>query len=130
MNDRDWADPDRLIDQMVADSVSRQESPVNFFREILRHYWMDNTPEEAMRLWRTTLRDAPLYAADVLNCFYLILQNPPEDLVELMQQNGWVMLFHEDDNGTLTPQSREEYLAWLRNVHAEWSDAYQKTLGK
>ena len=129
MNDQDWADRDRLIDQTRADSTAREASPASFFREILRHYWMDNTPEEAMRLWRTTLRDMPWYAADVLNCFYSILREPPEELVDLMQQNGWVMLFHETETG-LVPKSRDEYLEWLRAVHEEWSEVYRETLGE
>jgi hypothetical protein len=129
MNDRDWADRDRLAEQIMADSAARAESPVSFFREILRHYWMDNTPEEAMRLWRTTLRDAPWYAVDILNCFYTVLHEPPEDLVDLMQQNGWVMLFDETDTG-LVSKPRDEYLDWLRAVHEEWSEVYRETLGE
>jgi len=54
---------------------------------------------------------------------------PPEDLVDLMQQNGWVMLFDETDTG-LVSKPRDEYLDWLRAVHEEWSEVYRETLGE
>lgn len=105
-----------LQGRMEAESRARAAHPSSFLVEILRHYWMDCTAEEAQRLWRTTVRDNPGYAIDVLNCLYVISQNPPPELPSLMEQGGVSM--YED--AAKVPYSRHQYARWLSNVHDEW----------
>lgn len=116
MTDDSQSWPADLSKRMAADAQSRAADPSSFLIEILRHYWMDSTAEEARRLWRTTVRDRPAYATDILNCLYVISQSPPPDLVSLVERGG-VSIF---DEGSPTPYTREQYARWLSSVHDDW----------
>jgi hypothetical protein len=40
-----------------------------------------------------------------------------------MQQDGWIMLYHEDAE-EVRPYSYDEYLDWLRQMRDEFRDVY------
>ena len=84
-----------------------------FFREVLRAVWMDNTPDEVLALWRARVAGGGSFPGDALRCLEAVLQDPPEDLIALMQEHGWIHLVHEED-GEEWPFTFEEYVAWLR----------------
>lgn len=96
----------------MADDLTtrRRAAPLEFFREILKAVWMDNTPEEALALWKTRAAAGGTFARDALECLDHITTNPPPDLIVLMQENGWLYLTHEDE----TPLDFDEHVAWLR----------------
>jgi hypothetical protein len=116
MSMRDEWPPD--IDKVAADIVAQAREPVSVpdcFIEWLRTYWMDNSEEEAKHHWRESARLAFWVCADYLRCLDAVLAKPPDDLVGLMQEHGWIMLYHRDANPWLLYRY-DEYLAWLRDV--------------
>ncbi|MGL5830392.1 MAG: hypothetical protein ACRC0L_12605 [Angustibacter sp.] len=44
-----------------------------------------------------------------LGAIRYVIDNPPEDLIEIMQRDGWIGLFHEDG----TSYSFDEHVEWL-----------------
>jgi len=117
-DDPDWTAG--LAERIEEESRSRTEDPSTFLVEVLRHYWLDSTPDEADRLWRVTVRDQPFYAVDVLNCLYRISEDPPADLVDLIVGRSEVVLHLEGPDGRLVPFGVQDYARWLRAVHDRW----------
>lgn len=115
----------QLRAEVLAEAEARAADPVGFLVEILRHYWMDNTAEEADRLWRTTVRDRPAYAVDVLNCLYATSEAPPSDLADVVPQRGGVIWYDETARPP-RPFDAGEYAAWLRQVHDRWAAIYEQ----
>lgn len=90
---------------------------LEIFNEFLETIWMDNSREEAHALWKYINSNSPLYKSRVFAAIEFILKNPPEDLIERMQQKGWIILSHNDPNETL--YSFEEHLNWLKEMKDE-----------
>jgi hypothetical protein len=86
------------------------------FRGLLKDLFVDNTEDEAFALWRYTAAHVPDRAREDLAILDAVLDDPPADLVALMEQDGWIHLVHRPDDHTATPYSFDEYLAWLRRV--------------
>jgi len=82
-----WLDSQDLAD-LTADTKSRLARPDLFLITILRRYWNEATAEEACSVWQGTVRSHPSYAIDVLNGLYQITQDPPENLVTLIVDQG------------------------------------------
>jgi hypothetical protein len=70
------------------------ENPVAFFKEILQNIWADRDEDQIAREWKRLCSSVRWYAEDVLVCMDSIVTNPPADLAELMQNEGWIMLDH------------------------------------
>jgi hypothetical protein len=90
-------------------------NPVQYsFDKFLQSIWMDNTPEEAYALWRSITSNSSQYATENLAILDNVLSDPPSDLVERMQQHGWIFLTHDDpEESSFT---FDEYLDWLRKM--------------
>ena len=88
------------------------------FRALIRALFADNTEEEALALWRYDVENRPQQARETLAVLDAILADPPPDLVELMENDGWIHLVHRPDEWTATPYSHDEYVAWLRDITA------------
>lgn len=87
------------------------------FDEFLETIWMDNTREEAFALWKYITSNSSQYKQDVLSALEYVLLNPPKDLIERMQQKGWIFLLHDDPEESL--YSFTEHLDWLREMKSE-----------
>lgn len=84
------------------------------FREFLEHVWMDNTEEEAMKLWRYRVEVSPELAQVDLEAIDAIVADPPADLPAIMGEHGWIHLHHRPDDETVVPYSQDEHVEWLR----------------
>ena len=113
-----WLDSQDLAD-LTADTKSRLARPDQFLITILRRYWNEATAEEACSIWQGTVRSHPSYAIDVLNGLYQITQDPPENLVTLIVDQGRVIFYKHATQGR-KPYDAEDYLAWLNEVYEDW----------
>ena len=98
-------------------SGSAGPTALDTFDSFLQSIWKDNFPEEAYALWRHVASNAPHYPATVFDALDSILSRPPADLIERMQQHGWLFLAHEAPDATLL--SFDEHVDWLRTMKAE-----------
>ena len=112
-----------LVDR-TADTAARLANPALFLIVILRMYWLEATAEEATAHWRTTVRDNPGYAIDMLNCLYQITEDPPPDLARLVVDQGRVIRYHTDEQ-PYRPFDGADYRGWLRQLYDEWSAIYE-----
>lgn len=125
MQERTLADGNSVLRSIQADSRKRRAEPYSFFRTFLRDIWQDNTKEEAYAQWRTKVEQAPWYADDALYCINAVLDNPPEDLVEMMFQDGWIALYHESSDPEVEePYTLEEYVDWLTTMRNDFQTIY------
>lgn len=95
------------------------------FRGLLVELFVDNTEEEAFALWRRKVDNHPQRARESLAVLDAIVAEPPSDLVELMEHDGWIHLLHRPDEDTLTPYSYDEHVEWLRDLAARFRAAYE-----
>ncbi len=116
---------ENILEQIEETSNRRRNAPLEFFCEFLDEIWKDNTEEEALQQWKAKVEYFPWYADDALFCLDAIIQNPPANLIELMQEHGWLMLYHEpDEAGEELPYTFEEYLDWLKKMRSEYALIY------
>ena len=113
------ARPDPLSEQ-------RRSQPLEFFHNFLRTFYLDNTPDETLGLWRQQIYSTRFgsYAEDALYVLDTILADPPPDLIERLEEGG-VTLFHRPDDFTLIPYTYEETVAWLREQTEQFREAYE-----
>lgn len=123
MDGKNIFDGDELLKSIKEDSKKRRENPIDFFCEFLRGFWMDNTSEEAMFQWKEHVREFPWYADDALYCINEIIMSPPDNLIELVQQNGWLYLDHETYN-EIIPYTFKEYINWIKQMKDEFQEIY------
>ena len=98
-------------------SQERRNDPLAFFRQILRSYFADSSRDNTMKLWRIALANGGSYPEDVLWCLDWIVDHPPENLAQLMYEDGWITLEHpanDDDETEKRSYSFDERVAWLR----------------
>lgn len=122
--DRESFDVTALSDQLAADTEERLAHPMDFLVEVLRHYWMEATADEALAVWRTTVRDRPAYAVDVLNCLHQVSEQPPAGLADIVVQRGGVVRYHTD----VQPYrlfDDADYAGWLGQVHDAWAEVFE-----
>lgn len=100
------------------------ESTIEQFRHFLRMTWMDNTEEEALSQWQQRVHDLPKIARSDLECLEAVLAAPPPDLIEMLNDDGWIILSHEPDEGTDEDYSYDEYIQWLRQMTARFHSLY------
>ncbi len=108
-------------------SAQRRSRPLEFFRQFLGTFFLDNTEEEGLSLWRQQIESTRFnsYAADALYVLDTILANPPQDLIERLEEGGGITLFHRPDEYTLIPYTFEETVAWLRDQTERFRAAYE-----
>lgn len=116
-----WRDRKELRDE----SAKRRENPMAFFQQFLSDLWKDNTQDEAEQLWATKCEYFPWYAEDVLACLDYVLADPPADLMEMLSEHGWVILYHEMDlQGVERRFTFDETVDWLRAVRESFRALY------
>lgn len=87
-------------------------APLTFFERLLREFFMNRDPDQTLRKWQTVIEENRWYTEDVIECMTTVLANPPENLVDIIQENGWVMLPRSD--GSSYEAYHGLYLAWLQ----------------
>ncbi|MEU2133614.1 hypothetical protein [Streptomyces sp. NPDC018352] len=78
-------------------------------------YCHDTSDDEARASWRAMIPRSPDQAADELRCVTAVADDPPPDLVPVMQQYGWVNLYRWKKHVRVL-KSDAEYLEWLRRM--------------
>ena len=114
---------ENIYESIKTTSRQRRIAPLEFFKEFLSDIWMDNTEEEAFQQWRVKVEHYPWYADDALYCLDAVIANPPDNLVEIMQQHGWIMLYHESED-SVEPYAFDEYLEWLKQMRDRFRAIY------
>ncbi len=115
-------DGEKIIKKLKDDANLSRQKPKEYFSDFLRGVWMDNTPEEAYNHWNSRVEQFPWYADNCLYAIRYVLDNPPDDLQEILRNDGWIGFYHEDEEET--EFSRDEYLVWLENVYKDFKKIY------
>jgi hypothetical protein len=118
---QDWNDNDNLLQK---ESQKRRANPLEFFKNFLQRIWMDNTEEEALFQWKQLVKGSPSYVEDALYCIDAVIANPPENLVEILENEGWLILYYNDDQPDERPYTDEEYYEWLKQMRDEFRAIY------
>ncbi|MCB0006159.1 MAG: hypothetical protein KDE04_06880 [Anaerolineales bacterium] len=127
MNDDHLPDSENMLAQIRRESERRRADPVACFKQFLNDIWKDNQPEEALYLWQLKVAHFPWYASDVLHCLDLVIADPPDNLGDILAEEGWIMLYHEmDENGEEQPYNQADYLAWLSQLRAQYGALYDE----
>lgn len=105
---------------MTIDDETRER-----FRALLTALFVDNTVDEALAEWRYRAEHVAHDVERDLALLDAILADPPADLVELMENDGWIHLLHRPDTHTVIPYSRDEHVAWLRDVTERMRSIYE-----
>jgi hypothetical protein len=122
----DWFNAEDMLDNIRAESARRRAAPLDFFAQFLSDIWKGSTPEEAGYLWRVKVEHYPWYADDALYCLNAVLADPPDNLLDIMREHGWLALEHEmDAQGVERPYSFGEVVDWLRNMRDEYRAVYE-----
>jgi hypothetical protein len=125
MENQNFLDGRKIFAQIKEKSNANRASPLECFCEFLQHIWMDNSEQEALRQWKVKVEHFPWYADDALHCMDVVITNPPENLVELIEEYGWIILTHEpDESGDEAPYTYEEYLEWLKQMRDKFKAVY------
>jgi len=111
-----------MLRQIRERSKEKRSNPLEGFRDFLRDIWQDNTEDEARRQWQVKVDNFPWWAEDALYCMDWVYAHPPDNLVELIQQDGWITL-ETDDELTAEPD-RQAYLAWLDRIRREFRKTF------
>jgi hypothetical protein len=99
---------------------SSYPSPREALRRLLYHFWAEHTDDEAFARWTSYVAEAPDQAALLLDDLEKVLQDPPADLVELLQQDGEVYLEQPDGE----PEPLGAHVDWLRSRTARLREIY------
>lgn len=115
----------QILDQIHAAARERRANPVQFFQQFLRDIWMDNSPDEARAQWQVKVEQYPWYADDALACLDAVIANPPDNLAAILEEDGWISLYHEtpDEVCAYDPQ---ETLDWLKGMRSEFKAVYEQ----
>lgn len=123
MKEKDFIDGKKILSQIQEESLIKRENPLDTFCDFLQQIWMDNTEKEALDQWKVKVKNFPWYAENALHCLNWVVKNPPKNLVSIMEEKGWIYLYHElNESGEEPKFSEQEYLAWLTQV----KDSFQK----
>ncbi len=117
---------DEAYDTAAISRKNRAE-PLKLFITFLEKFWRDNLEQEAIGLWKNQIHMAPWYAEDVLYALDAVIADPPANLVQLMQEHGWIMLPHDPGASTLVRRYHQQYLAWLQATAENFKRVFEET---
>ncbi|MDZ8055900.1 MAG: hypothetical protein RMX68_016665 [Aulosira sp. ZfuVER01] len=101
-----------------------REKPLEFFTKLLTDIRMGRSEEEAIREWKRLCEQVSWYAEDAIRCLETILADPPANLIEIMQENGWILLDHGSQSYTPIKAYRQQYVEWLEKWVNQCRDVY------
>jgi len=87
-------------------------SPIDALRRLLNHFFSERDADDAMGAWHDYATDNPDQARHLLDRASEVLDDPPADLADILQQDGMVYL--EEPDGASSPLSQQ--VAWLRST--------------
>ncbi len=105
-------------------------SPVSVLRTVLDHFWIDRTEEEALAQWQRYVTPYQVQAKIILENLAAVIDAPPPDLPQILQEHGWIYLFHYEDEAQPTPYSFSEHVFWLRQLTARLHHIYEQEHSK
>lgn len=114
-------------DVIASQRTAHKDDPIKFFQQLLTAYWNDHEPEQTEAKWRQHCLEQRWYAEDVLDCFTTILADPPQDLADMMQEYGSIMLPHGDAPYTVLWHYRRRYEDWLTQTHLKFREVFEET---
>lgn len=85
-----------VLYDLAARSAHNRADPIAMLRAFLQRFWQDNTPEEALSLWRRQVASGRWWAEDALYCLREVVSAPPANLGDLLRDDGWVLLDGQD----------------------------------
>jgi len=97
--------------------MTAREATLQRFDDLLGMVFLDNTEDEAMRLWCYRVQMAPDTARAELEAFEAVLTDPPDDFDEVLAARGGIHLAHVSPEA-ITPFSAAERDEWLRALVA------------
>jgi hypothetical protein len=109
---------------MTDEAPDAVKAAVDRLRGILRFIWKDNDEDEALEQWRQRVQNFPDAAADDLAALDIVGDNPPADLPQILEEDGWVGLYR-DLGDRVEPLPFEEQVAWLRDMTARFRGVYE-----
>ena len=102
-------------------------SPVEALHVFLGYFWIDRLEEEALEQWRTYVQESSPQARVLLKNLDALCNNPPPDLPEILQEDGWICLYHYEDGAEeAIPYSLSEHVEWLRELIARLRRIYEE----
>jgi hypothetical protein len=94
-------------------------TPETTLVSILRSFWKHRRDDaEVTERWQRYARLYPDQVGRILTGLDAALAAPPSDLHEVLAEEGWVPLYHDEPSGGRRPFSRDECVAWLRDAVA------------
>jgi hypothetical protein len=120
----DSFDGEKILISIKNDAERARETPLIYFKEFLRSAWMDNTEDEAKMFWHSRVSHFPWYAENCLYAMYWVVKNPPVDIIDILYNDGWIILSHDDE--AETPFTDLEYVDWLKKMYSEFKNIYDK----
>jgi hypothetical protein len=106
---------------------AHRADPQAFFVELLQSLWGDREEAQVLAEWRRLCTKVRWYAQDAVECLDHMLANPPPNLVELMQDEGSIMLDAGPARYTVIRLYREKYLDFLRDTCRRFKEVLEET---
>jgi len=107
--------------------TEHQNNPEVFFTELLNNLWSSRTEEQSIWEWNRLCTLVRWYAEDALECFEKIIKHPPSNLVELMQDEGCILLDHGTANYTVLRMYKKKYEEFLNSKHQKFKEIFEST---
>ena len=101
-------------------------SPVEALHVFLSYFWVDRYEEEALEHWTTYVQESPRQARVLLKNLDALCDDPPPDLPEILQEDGWICLLHYENGAVPTVYSFSEHVEWLRELIARLRRIYEE----
>ena len=102
-------------------------SPVEALRAFLGYFWIDRYEEEALEQWTTYVQESARQALVLLKNLDALCNNPPLNLSEILQDDGWIYLYHYENGAEeAIPYSLSEQVEWLRELIARLRRIYEE----
>lgn len=119
----------QIIVDINEDSILRKNpysSPVEALHVFLGYFWVDRYEEEALEQWTTYVQESARQARVLLKNLSALCNDPPPDLPEILQEDGWICLLHYKNGAVPTVYSFSEHVEWLRELIARLRCIYEE----
>jgi hypothetical protein len=112
-----------LFNQDTSWPENPYSSPLEALRALLGNFWLYRTEEDALKQWGTYVQESSLQARVLLKNLDVLCNDPPKNLPEILQDDGWIYLYHEE-NWIL--YSLSEHVEWLTHKTAQLRGIYEE----
>jgi hypothetical protein len=101
-------------------------SSVEALRTTLNYFCMDRAEEVTIEQWKTYVQESSLQAKIILKDLDAVISNPPPNLPQILEDDGWIYLYHYEDEAVPRPYSFSEHVEWLKQMRARWHRIYEE----